>query len=219
MRRIVSVLIVAMASLCATRPPIAAATTTQGAVQMRYNVTPVITMTVTPNYQSGFGTAGTTGSGAGSGVALGAGPAASLGAGYVDFGNVVQGYQYLYKFAAKLDVASNDPAGFTVFGEGSTDWNGSVTGSYALANVLYWLVSGSSNTAFTVATAFQKTAGTPANGGQNITYGGTPPASATVWTFGTTGSSSRGFDYQMHVPTSIPIDTFSLYVVYTAVGN
>ncbi|MFN2459672.1 MAG: hypothetical protein ABR591_03120, partial [Candidatus Velthaea sp.] len=76
--------------------------------------------TVTPNYQAGFGPQG--GSGSGSNPAVGA--SAHLGSGFVDFGNVVAGYAYIYKFAAQVSVTTNDNLGFNVYGEASTNLNG-----------------------------------------------------------------------------------------------
>jgi hypothetical protein len=171
---------------------------------------------VTPNYQSGFGPTGGTGSGSTPAV----GPAASLGGGYVDFGTVVAGYAYLYKYAAQVAVTTNDSSGFKVYGEGSTDFQGTLGSTQAMNSLLFWAYTGSGNTPFSAATPFQTTTFPTANGGQNITYGGsTPSSSSLVWSSTTGGTISKGFDYQIHVPSSIATDTFSAYVVYTVIGN
>jgi hypothetical protein len=214
MRRIVSVLVLfASLTFVATRPVHAS---TGGATQENWSVVPILTATITPNFQSGYGPTG----GQGTGITPAVGPLASLNGGYVDFGTVVAGYQYLYRYAALVSVTTNDTSGFKVYAEGSTDLNGSTTGTYAISNVLYWLPSSSSNSPFSAATSFQKTMGTPTNGGQNINYGGVaPPASAIVWNSPSGGSLARGYDYQIRLPGTIPIDKFNVYVVYTVIGN
>lgn len=214
MRRIVSVLVLLSSlTFVATQP---AGASTSATVQAKWSIVPILTATITPNFQAGYGPTG----GNGSGLTPVAGPLASLNGGYVDFGSVVAGYQYLYKYAALVSVSTNDTSGFTVYAEGSTDLNGSTSGTYPIANVLYWLPSSSSNTAFSAATSFEKTMGTPTNGGKNINYGGAaPPPSAIVWNSPAGGSLARGFDYQLRLPGAIPIDTFNLYVVYTVIGN
>lgn len=214
MRRIVSVLVLLSSlTLVAIRPVHAS---TSAATQAKWSIVPVLTATITPNFQSGYGPTG----GQGSGTTPAVGPMASLNGGYVDFGTVIAGYQYLYKYAALVSVSTNDTSGFTVYAEGSTDLNGSTTGSYPISSVLYWLPSSVSNTAFSSATSFQKTMGTATNGGQNINYGGVaPPASAVVWNSPAGGSLARGYDYQLRLPGAIPIDKFNVYVVYTVIGN
>lgn len=214
MRRIVSVFVLLSSlTFVATRP---AHASTSGATQANWSIAPILTAAITPNFQSGYGPTG----GQGSGLTPAAGPLASLNGGYVDFGSVVAGYQYLYRYAALVSVSTNDTSGFTVYAEGSTDLNGSTSGTYPISNVLYWLPSSASNTSFSAATSFQKTMATATNGGQNINYGGVaPPASAIVWNSPSGGSLARGYDYELRLPGSIPIDTFNLYVVYTVIGN
>ena len=108
------------------------------------------------------------------------GPNAVSNGGTVDFGNVVVGYQYLYKYAAQVNVQTNDTAGFVVYSEGATDLNGSnpvpSPATFPIFSTLFWLPTSSGNTPFSPATSFNKTGGTPINGGQNgITYIGAPP--------------------------------------------
>lgn len=211
MRRIVSLLTVLLVSVGFAAPAFAGT----GAVQAKWNVAVLLSASVVPNYTTGYGPTG----GSGSGSTPAVGPLASPGAGWVDFGTVVAGYSYLYKYAAQVNVNTNDSNGFSVYAEGSTDLNGNTTGAYPISSVLYWLVSSSANSPFSASTAFQKTAGTPYNANQNITYAGTPPASALVWASPSGGTVSRGFDYQIRLPGSIPIDKFNVYVVYTVVAN
>lgn len=131
---------------------------------------------MTPNYQTGYGPQG----GAGSGSTPAPGALASLKGGDVDFGsNVVQGYQYLYKYAAQATVVTNDLSGFSVYGEGTSDVNDTtIGGTVPLGQTLFWLVSGSSNNPFTPAIAFEPTSAPVGCGNTCINYPGNPPASA-----------------------------------------
>ncbi len=194
-----------------------------GSVKLQWKIVPIVNLTVTPNYQSGFGPQG----GAGSGSTPAPGGGASLGGGVVDFGNqVVQGYAYLYKYAVKTTVQTNDAAGFTLYAEGTTDVNDlTAGGTQPLNQLLFWLFSSPGNSPFSSATPFQPTASTVGCGGTCINYVGTPPPTAAVWsysssTIGQPGNSvSQGFDYQLRLYSSPPPDSFSVYIVYTAVGN
>ena len=150
-----------------------------------------------------------------------------LGGGTVDFGNVVVGYQYLYKYAAQVSVQTNDSAGFVVYGEGATDLNGSnpvpVPPTFPLFQTLYWLVSGGANTPFSPATSFNRTNGNPILGGAGgIDYsgvGGKPSLVSAVWTYPTAGNVSQGYDYELRLSGAIPTSQFNVYIVYTVVGN
>ena len=214
MRRIVLCLVFALLVFSNTVVPVSAAAT--GSVAAHWKVVTLITSTVTPNYQSGFGPTG----GSGSGSTPSAGPSATLGGGYVDFGNLIAGYAYLYKYAAQVAVTTNDSGGFKVYGEGSTNFNGSTSGSQPISTLLFWLFTGSANTPFSASTPFEATTFPTFNGGKNINYGASlPPSTALVWSNATAGTIAQGFDYQIRVPSTIPIDTFSAYVVYTVIGN
>ncbi|GAC1535972.1 MAG: hypothetical protein NVS2B17_06900 [Candidatus Velthaea sp.] len=214
MRRTVLVLLALLAIVASGMPASAQST---GAVKMNWKVSTLIASTMTPNYQTGFGPQG----GGGSGSTPAAGPSAALGSGYVDFGNVIAGYNYIYKYAAQVAVTTNDTSGFKVYGEGSTNLNGATTGSYPISSILLWLISSSANSPFSPGTSFQATTFPATNGGMNINYGtSTPPATALIWSNSTAGTNvSQGYDYQLRLPSSIPIDSFSVYVVYTVIGN
>jgi hypothetical protein len=193
-----------------------------GSVELKWHSTPIITLAITPNYQSGYGPQG----GAGSGSTPAPGAGASLGAGVVDFGTqVVQGYAYLYKYAVQAAVMTNDGSGFTVYAEGQTDiQDNTAGGTIPISQTLYWLKTSSGNTPFSSATPFEATT-SPSCGVGCIAYGGAPPPSAVVWQYGssTLGQPSntlnQGFDYQLRLYSSPPADNFSVYIVYTAVGN
>src|SRR6202163_1635786 len=89
----------AAALLLTTVPAGNASAASLGSAQIKYKINPTVRAQVIPNYASGFGPIG--GLGSGSTPAVGAG--AVLGGGTVDFGNVVVGYQYLYKYAARSE--------------------------------------------------------------------------------------------------------------------
>ncbi len=204
-------------------PVPAAAGTAYGSAIMNYKVLPSVHAQVVPNYATGFGPQG--GFGSGSTPAVGAG--AVLNGGTVDFGNVVVGYQYIYKYAAQVSVQTNDSAGFVVYAEGATDLNGSnpvpAPATYPILHTLYWLTSNASNTPYTPAKSFVRTAGNPIAGGAlGIDYsgvGGKPPAGSAVWSYPVSGSVSQGFDYQLRLPGGIPTSQFNVYIVYTVIGN
>ncbi|HEX3466750.1 MAG TPA: hypothetical protein VHT05_01465 [Candidatus Elarobacter sp.] len=213
---------IGMALLVAAAPHVAAASGVQGSAQINYKILPSVKAQVVPNYQSGFGPQG----GLGSGSTPAAGPSAVLDGGTVDFGNVVVGYEYLYKYAAQVSVQTNDAAGFVVYGEGATDLNGSnpvpAPSTWPLQSTLFWLVSNAANTAFSPATSFNKTTGTPigANGAGGINYGGGAPSSGSaIWTYSGAGSVSQGYDYELRLSGTIPVSQFNVYIVYTVVGN
>jgi hypothetical protein len=205
--------------------PAFASAATDGSAQLNYKILPTVHATVVPNYASGFGPTSTSGYGSGSTPAAGAG--AVLDGGTVDFGNVVVGYDYLYKYAAQVTVTTNDRAGFVVYGEGATDLNGSnpvpSPTTFPLANTLFWLLSSSGNTPYSPATSFSKTGANPLGGGAGgIDYsgsGGVPPSSALVWSNPTSGTLSQGFDYELQLASSIPASQFNVYIVYTVIGN
>src|ERR1700694_4531371 len=162
----------ALALIAATAIPEIAGAAYMGSAQLKYKIFPTVKAQVTPNYLSGFGPTG----GLGSGSTPAVGPGAVLNGGTVDFGNVVVGYQYLYKYAAQIKVQTNDTAGFVVYGEGATDLNGSnpvpAPATYPIFSTLFWLPSSASNSPFSPATSFNKTNGTPIgfNGVNGIDY-------------------------------------------------
>jgi hypothetical protein len=221
-----AVFLTALAVICAPGEKVFAQTV-YGSTKLQWDVVPIVTLALTPNYQSGYGPTG--GVGSGSTPAPGAG--ASLGGGFIDFGTqVVQGYQYLYRYAVQAGVLTNDPHGFTLYAEG-TNINDNTLGGGAtipINQTLYWLASSPTNTPFTGATAFQATAfGTSAGcGGQCINYGASsPPATAVVGTYssstmGLAGHTDNiGYDYQLRLGSVTNADNFSVYITYTAVGN
>ena len=187
-----------------------------GSSDLNWKVAPLITATIIPNYQSGYGPSG----GLGSNQTVAVGSGASLQGGYVDFGNVVAGYQYLYKYAAQVNVTSNDANGFTVYAEGATDFAGS-SSTLPIAQTLFWIPTNSANSSTSPATPFEKTSSAVTGSGSStaITYAGAPPSSAQVWLYSQAGSSSEGYDYELQLSDSAATSEFNAYIVYTVLAN
>jgi hypothetical protein len=215
--------LVAAALVCLSQTAFAQSVGPYGSVKLTWKVLPLIQLTITPNYQTGFGPQG----GSGSGSTPAPGPGAVLNGGVVDFGNqVVQGFSYLYKFAAQAKVTSNDASGFTVYAEGSSDiQDTTVAGTIPLNQTLFWLPSNSANGPFSTATAFQPTTSPVGCTGTCINYVGNPPSTAIVWnypssTLGQPGNAvTQGWDYQLRLFNSPNADSYQVNIVYTAVGN
>jgi len=190
-----------------------------GSARATWQTNVIAQLTVTPNYATGYGPVT---------VSPPPSPAPAVGplatSGYVDFGNVVAGYDYLYKDAVQLGVVTNDTNGFTVFAEGSSNFAGGGN-TLAIANTLFWLQTNALNNPYSPATSFEATTSATTGGGTGIAYGGAPPATATIWTWpsSTIGQPSntamRGYDYLLRLPSSAPQATMDLYVVYTVVAN
>ncbi len=223
-RRFLALSLLVCAACVALAGQNARAQVNYGSTRLAWNVTPVITLSLTPNYQSGFGPSG----GAGSGSTPAPGSGASLGAGVIDFGNqVVQGYQYIYKYAVQAGVVTNDGRGFTLYAEG-TDINDTTNSTTVPINqILYWLVSNAGNNEYSAATPFTKTASATSAGcgGQCINYAGSPPGTAVIWKYATStmgqpsNTVTQGYDYQLRLGTISNPDNFNVYITYTAVGN
>jgi hypothetical protein len=222
MRRSLAAALAAAAVALAVVPAPARAAFT-GSAQLNYKILPTVKAQIIPNFASGFGPTG----GLGSGATPAPGPNAVLNGGTVDFGNVIVGYQYLYKYAAQISVQTNDSAGFVVYGEGATDFNGSnpipAPPTLPIFQTLYWLQSSASNTPYTPASSFNKTNGSPIAGGANgIDYtgvGGVPSPMSVVWSSHTAGNLQQGYDYQLRLSGTVPASQFNVYIVYTVIGN
>ena len=172
-----------------------------GSYKANWKALPIINLNLTPNYTAGYGPQG----GSGSGSTPAPGPSAAPAGGYIDFGNVVQGYQYLYKYAVQVNVTSNDSLGFQVYADGATDLQGALGGTWPISSTLFWIMSNSGNSPFSAATSFQAA-----------------PTTSMVWSYPSTASApgvNAGFDYQLRLTTPITVDRFNVNIQYTAVGN
>jgi hypothetical protein len=193
-----------------------------GSTKLNWKTLTVLSSHVVPNYAAGYGPVAPIGA-----PTPTPGTLSSPGGGYVDFGGVVSGYNYLYRDAAQIHVTSNDSSGFTVYAEGASDFvNGAST--MPIAGTLFWLLTNAANSPYSAATSFQKTTfpvtGTGATTG--INYGGSaPPPTAMIWSYATStiGQPSnevvQGYDYELRLPSTAPNVTLSLYVVYTVMAN
>jgi len=219
-RRWLPALLLAPALIASSIGPAPAAV---GSVEATWKTSVIISMSVTPNFQSGYGPQGGPTS-----PTPAPGPSAAPNGGWIDFGKVVQGYNYLYKYAVQVSVLTNDSNGFQVFAEGSSDFQSASSGTWPINMTLFWLPTNSGNTPFSAATPFEKTSATVTGSGSTtgITYGaGGPPMSALVWTYGSStigqpnNAVNQGFDYQLRLSGSAPVTQFSVYVVYTVVAK
>lgn len=189
-----------------------------GPVQVKWYATAVINMSLTPNYASGFGSVKAA---FGAQPAPAPGPNATLGGGSVDFGNIISGNSYLYKYAAHLHVTSNDSSGVAVYGEGAADFfNTTDSTSQTLNQTLYYLPStatGDSNTGFSASLPFYRTSGSVSGGAYgsaaSISYATFPsPIASTA-----TANSDLYYDYQLKVPVTATAGLYYVWVVYTVV--
>lgn len=208
--RLVSALGALLLSLVPAIAPAASNVTIEWHGQM------LVSMTVTPNYTAGYG-AILSKFGGGVQTPL-AGPGAPAA---VDFGSVLSGDSYLYKFAAHVNVSTNDPGGFNLYGEGTADFIAVSTGGNApLSSTLFYVNSvpsgNDTNNGFNApAYPFAKTAapvtpGTP----PTINYGGAYPTPIS-----TSNTPFADFyeDYLLKVPPTSIAASYAIWVVYTVV--
>jgi hypothetical protein len=199
----------------------AGAVTASGNVNVSWHVLPIINFTLTPNYNTGYGSVIAT---FGAQPTPTAGPGASANGGTVDFGNTIAGDTYLYKYAAHLHVTTNDSNGFYVYGEAATEIINNTDSSMYPAQALFYLNSGASsdsNTGFSPGLPFSQTGGTPGGGGDNvltpatITYASYPSPIATS----SLANNDYYYDYQFRVPPTATSGSYYVWIVYTVVGQ
>jgi hypothetical protein len=197
----------------------------RGNVTVKWSTQAIVNVALTPNYASGFGQVPAV---IGTQPAPTHGPNAgpSVGQGDVDFGNVLAGKNYLYKYATQLTVNTNDPNGFNLYGEGAADFfNTTDSTSVPISSAVYYLSSTSGspadpNTGFSPASPFMKTGGVVSGGG----YSG-PPATITYTTYPSpiastvTNNSTLYYDYQLKVPPTATQGLYYVWIVFTAVAK
>lgn len=218
MRARIGFAIAALAAVAAFSP--VPARSAAGSVTVQWYAQAAVDMTLTPNYASGYGTVKAV---FGTQPAPAPGPGACLQGCAVDFGGVLAGTNYLYKYATHLNVVSNDPNGFNVYGEGAADFTNTSDGSSTLLNqTLYYLpssASGDTNTGYSPAFPFSRTTGTVSGNSfstePTIAYGSYPAPIASV----TTNSSDLYYDYQLKVPATATSGQYYVWVVYTVVAQ
>lgn len=195
-------------------------TRAQNTVQVKWSTAPVVKMSLTPNYYSGFGAIKAT---FGTPTAPQTGPDATLDGGSVDFGPVLAGTAYLYKYAVHVNVQTNDPGGFYVYGEGAADfYNTADSTTTPISQTLYFLNSTSgttpdTNTGFSPGLPFQRSGGMVSNNGQftmpSITYGGYPAPINVASTM----NGDLYYDYQLKTPPTATGGLYYVWIVYTVV--
>lgn len=219
----IAALVLSALAIIATDPR-ALATTQTGTVITKWNTQALVKITLTPNYNAGFGQVPAV---IGTQPAPVPGPNASLDGGSVDFGSVLAGKNYLYKYAAHLNVQSNSPTGVFVYGEGAADFIcnsacGSGTTTLPINTSVYYLTSvasGDTNTGFSPGSPFFKTTGMVVNN----TYGTVPSIGYTVYPapIAQSGLENSDFywDYQLKVPATAASGDYYVWIVYTVVAK
>lgn len=198
----------------------AAASSSNGSVTVKWYEQAVVKFALTPNYSSGYGTVK---------AAFGAQPAPAPGSGAclqgcaIDFGNVLAGSDYLYKYAAHLNIQTNDVNGVNIYGEGAADfYNQNDASSVSLNQAVYYLASTSggtdSNTGFSAAYPFYRTSAAVSGN----TYGTAPTVTYSTYPapIAFTSSSAASdfyYDYQMKVPPTATTGAYFVWIVYTVV--
>ncbi|MHB8178832.1 MAG: hypothetical protein ACYDFS_07925 [Vulcanimicrobiaceae bacterium] len=211
-----TVALAATISLALTAPAMAGSASTT----LHWFMQTVVKMTLTPNYYSGFGSVPAV---FGTQPAPTYGPGATLDGGSVDFGSVLAGDDYLYRYAVNLNITTNSANGFNLYGEGAANFYNPSTGdNEPIDQTLYYLPSTSGispdpNTGFSPATPFYQTMGTVSGGGQftpaSITYTTYPAPIATS----VSASAEYYYDYQLKVPLAATNGLYYVWVVYTVV--
>ncbi len=210
----------------ATRGAVNAQTTLNGSPSaiIKFKTTPFIKLNVFPNYNSGFGSVK-----ASTGVqpAAVAGPAASLNGGAVDFGTVIGGAAYLYKYASHLVVTSN-ASNFAVYAEATANFTqttdngnppaGGATGVTLPVNqTLFYLpslASGDTNTGYSASRPFEPAASGTFN---NPTVGDNGKTYSPIYTGAINTTANLYYDYQLRTQPTASGGFYFLYVVYTVV--
>jgi hypothetical protein len=222
---LMGVALACIAAVAAFAP--AAANTATAPVHVKWDTQAVISMTLTPNYFTGFGQvkavfgtqpAPTHGPNAGPGVTQGD----------IDFGDVLSGTDYLYKYAAHVNVTSNDSSGFKLYGEGSADFNqNGGAGTSPISSTLFYVTSTNGspadpNNGFSPGFPFEHTAGLVTGGTYagptSINYGGIYPGAPIASSAAANGDFY--YDYLLKVPASVSTGgDYYVWIVYTVVGS
>lgn len=223
MRAWIGSLVAAAAAMLSVATPAMAAAPN---VTIGWYTSAIIKLSLTPNYANGFGTVKAV---FGTQPTPAPGPGALLDGGFVDFGPVIAGTNYLYKYAVHLNITSNDVNGFNLYAEGASDFTGATSGGTSTLNqTLYYLpstngVTTDSNTGFSPSFPFYKTSQTIL-GSPNAPYAGPAPAiqystyPSPIYQ-STTGDGDAYYDFELKVPPTLSADTYYVWVLYTVVAR
>lgn len=211
---------VAIAAIIAAISPAAASSAT-GTVKVQWYSQAVVKLALTPNYASGCGTVKAV---FGTQPTPVAPPQGCMTGGAIDFGGILAGTNYLYKFASHLNLQTNDVNGVSIYGEGAADFVNTADGfTTPLNQALYYLTSSSGgadpNTGFSPSFPFYRTGGTVSGGGSfttapTIAYASYPPPIAST---NVSGNADYYYDYQLKVPAIATNGQYYVWVVYTVV--
>jgi hypothetical protein len=211
--------LLAIAMGIATLAP-ASATVVSGTTTVKWMATSIVRLTLTPNYSAGYGSIP---------AVFGTQPAPThgidapaVGSGAVDFGTVLAGDTYIYRYAVHLNVFTNSSTGFNLYGEGAADFYNQTDSTTApIGQTMFYVHStatGDANTGFTPGLPFQKTTAPVTGGGSfatapTINYGSYPaPVAAS-----NVAAGDFYYDYQMHVPPTATAGSYFVWIVYTVV--
>ena len=215
----------ALASVAALAP---AGAQSSAPVTVKWSTQAIVHMSLTPNYFTGFGQVKAV-FGAQPAPTHGPNAGPAVGQGDVDFGNILAGINYIYKYAVHVNVTSNDSSGFKLYGEGAgVFYNSTDASSQPIASTLFYANSTSGapadgNTGFTPGLPFQQTTGivTPAQPNPaatpSINYGGTYPSQPVATSV--LSNSDFYYDYLLKVPVTATAGQYFVWVVYTVVAN
>jgi hypothetical protein len=188
-------------------------------VTVKWYAQAVVKFALTPNYATGYGTVKAV---FGAQPTPAPGPGACLNGCAIDFGNVLAGTDYLYKYAAHLNIQTNDVNGVNIYGEGAADFFNQNDGtSTPLNQSVYYLTSTSgsdTNTGFSPSLPFYRTTGSVSGNSfgtaPTITYTTYPaPIAQTL----SSNTSDLYYDYQLKVPGGATTGAYYVWIVYTVV--
>ena len=217
MRRLIGGLVVIAMGIAALSP--ASAKVVSSPTTVKWHSTSIVRLTLTPNYNVGYGSILAT---------FGVQPAPThgvdapgVGVGAVDFGTVLAGDAYIYRYAVHLNVFTNSSTGFNLYGEGAADFfNQNDATTVPVSQTVYYVhstPSGDTNTGFTPGLPFQKTTAPVTGSGFAVTptinYGAYPSPVAST----SLATTDLYYDYLMKVPPTATAGSYFVWVVYTVV--
>jgi hypothetical protein len=158
------------------------------------------TVTLTPNFATGFGPVASLMGSGGEAPSPAPGGTASLGAGDIDFGTVSPGIDYYYRYG--MEIAITAPSSYELAA--------AISGNVALgvpANMLTWVTTDTAH--YTDGVSTEETA-----------YGGLPfgsdSAPLAVYS-GKSGSTTLKYDYILTVPSNAQSGAGSAQITYTVI--